>query len=405
MNKKSQSGSKAAILVAIIMAIIILYILFMPPAEREILLYNQTVNETSGGASTEQNATLLLEHPGLLEYLPKTEYDKSIPSFSLYTQTEGTVIKKQDFVTVKNSWLTTQKYEFTFSVPDMENTGDFILNFNVEKANGDMIVELNGKIIYDKEINGANVAINLDKADIREQNTLVFSVSSVGIKFWSTNIYELSAVQVIASVTDISKQFSKNIFIVSTTEANNIDKSQLKFNIDCNKNSELEKLEVLINGHSIYSQLPLCGDRILQDFDQNILLSGENTIEFRTNFAKPTTARYDIYNAAVNLKLKQMAYVNQTYYFDISTKRFNNVKNGKKKIYLKILFTDDFERKMADIFVNGAPSASIDTTQKNFSKDITGFLPDDLWVKNGNNGIKIVQKTNLNIIDFKVTYE
>jgi hypothetical protein len=405
MNKKSQSGSKAAMFVAIMMALIILYILFMPPAERERLLYNKTINETSGGTSSSENVTLILTHPGLLEYLPKTEYDKAIPSFSLYTKTEGTVIKKQDFITVKNNWLSTQTYEFLFSVPDMENTEDFILNFNVEKAKGEMVIEFNGKIVYDKEIKDANVVINLDKADIKEQNTLVFSASSVGIKFWSTNIFELSAVQIIAGVTDISKQSSKNIFIVSATEANNIDQSQLKFTIDCEKKTELEKLEVLINNHQIYSQLPLCGDRILQNFDQNLLLSGENTVEFRTKFAKPTTARYDIYNAAVNLKLKQSAYVNQTYYFDISTARFKNVKNGNKKIYLKILFTESLERKRADIFVNGVPAASIDTTNKDFSKDITGFAPDNLWVKENNNGIKIVQRTNLDIIDFKVTYE
>ncbi len=397
MNKKSQSGSKAAMLVAIIMGLIILYILFLPPSERERLLYNQTVNETSEtGGTTEGNITLLLEHPMLLEYLPTTEYEKSIPSFSLYIKTGSAVVKKQDFITVKNSWFATQTYEMIFPVSDLKNSDNFMLNFNLDKAQGNLMVKLNDKLIYDKEIKEANVVINLDKSDIKDQNKLVFSVSSVGIKFWSTNAYELSNVQVLADITDITKQASKTNFIISSTEINNLDQSTARFYVSCDKKLELDKLEVSINNHLIYSQLPLCGDYVQQEFDPAILISGENSMEFRTKFAGPTTAYYTLDNLLVKLKLKEPVY--PTYYFDLSSKRFDKITQGTKKIKLRMLFTDDFESKRAELRINGIKT-SLDTTKKEFIKDLSDF------VKQDNNAIKIIPSANLEIIDLKVTYE
>lgn len=398
MDKKSQGGTKAAALVAIIMALIILYILFMPPSERERLLYNKTTNETGGDVEEEgkTNITLLLEHPGLLEYLPTTEYEKSIPSLSLYTKTEAEIVKSQDFVTVKNSWITSKKYELKFSISDLDNAENFILNFNVDKAEGNLRIELNDKLIYDKEATGANVVLKLEKEDVKEENMIVFSASSVGLKFWSSNIYELQNIQVVADITDKTKQASKNRFILSTTETINLERSHLRFYVDCAQKLDLDNLEVLINNHIIYSQLPVCGDYVLQGFDPSILISGENMIEFRTQFLKQTTAYYTLDNILIRLELKEPTH--PTYYFDISSSRFNKVTEGAKKIYMRMLFTDDIERKKAELRINGIET-NLDTKDREFLKDISDF------VKKDSNAIKIIPKTSLEIIDLRVSYE
>src|SRR3972149_8932827 len=158
-NKKAQegSGTKAASLVAIIAFLILLYILFLPPSERIRLLENQTENETTtttanGTTEANVNITLLLEHPGVLEYLPTTEYDKSIPSLSLYTKTEATTLQTAQAITIKNNWFSQQVYNISFSISDIRYTENIILSFNINKAGGNLIVEANGKELYNAEV-------------------------------------------------------------------------------------------------------------------------------------------------------------------------------------------------------------------------------------------------------------
>ncbi|MBW3022993.1 hypothetical protein KY308_02730, partial [Candidatus Woesearchaeota archaeon] len=144
-NKKAQEGkggAKAATLVAIIMGLVLLYILFLPPSEREELLNITHENATTlaGNATAQENVTLLLEHPGILEYLSTTEYEKSIPPLSLYTKTEALTLQAAEAVTVKSSWFSQQAYNLTFNIADLKYTENIILSFNVESAKGNLII-------------------------------------------------------------------------------------------------------------------------------------------------------------------------------------------------------------------------------------------------------------------------
>lgn len=397
-DKKSQaSGGRAAALVALIMGVVILYVLFLPPAERQQLLYGNQTNVTpSGGVvTTTGNVTLLLEHPGRLDYVAALAYDESIPSFNLYTKTEATTLKAVDSTVVQNGWFTSQSPNVTFTIGDVPNTNNVILSFQSDKNSGTLTITLNGNVIYQKETQESNIIVNIPKEFLQNQNSLVFSVSSVGAAFWSTNTYDISNLKIVGDVTDVSKQRSESKFILTTTETNNLDTSTLRFYLDCTNQLDLNKLEIAINGHEVYSDIPTCGDFINQPFSPNILVSGENTIDFGTNFTKPTTAFYSLDQILVKLTLKQPSY--PSYYFDLDQNQFNNVVAGTANVTMNFLFTDSVSQKSADIFVNGILT-HVDTRDSSWSKAISNY------VRQGTNSIKIVPTITFEIADLQVDY-
>lgn len=394
LNKRANGGSRAAAVVAIIMGLIIMYILFLPPSEREKLLFNVTKNITEEAA--EGNITLLLEHPGRLEYVAAKEYEKSIPSLSLYVKTEATIIKSIESLIVERSWFRKQGYNLSFRIPDVEHTSNAILSFNVGKRKGVLRLILNNNLLYENEVTEANVAVNIPQEFLQENNSLIFEVSSVGLRFWSTNSYELSSVKLVADITDVSKQKSSAPFIISTTELNNAESAILRFYVDCENRLELDKLNILINNHLVYSQIPLCGDFVQQPFATEILSSGENIIEFRTTFKKPTTAYYALDRILIKLKLKEPSY--PTYYFNLKKSQFDDIVAGRRSALMKFTFVDDVTTKKADIYINGILTG-LDTRAFNWTKQIDDFI------KEGNNAVKIVPRITFDVSELSIVLE
>jgi len=393
-SKKAQDGAKAATLVAIIGGLIILYILFIPPSQRQEIL--NITNETTPGTTPSagvSNHTLLLEHPGLLEYTSANEYQKSIPPLTLLVSTQATTLKAADSIIVKNNWFSTQANNMTFSLGDVKNVKNVIFSFNVDEKSGDLILELNGQTIYQKTPDSPNVAVNLPADLLQAQNTLIIKADSVGFAFWKTNIYRLSNLKLIADVTDISKQKSQSTFIISSTENNNLDTATLRFYVNCANKQDLGNLNVEINSHNIYSQTPVCGEIVSLPIAPSTLTTGENTIAFSTEFNKPTTANYEIDNIIIKLSLKSN--LPSTYYFDLNSTELKSIQNSTSNLSMYMLFTDSVTSKKADIYVNGLKTG-LDTKAYNFSKNINQYA------KEGNNAIKIIPLTSFEIVDLIV---
>src|SRR3989344_8613153 len=99
MNK-AQSGINAAILVAIIAGLIVIYILFVPIEERKDILGINDSEEGNGGEEDEN--VLLLENPGRLEFIENKDIEKDIDPVNLYTRTDAVVLKELNSLYVKN---------------------------------------------------------------------------------------------------------------------------------------------------------------------------------------------------------------------------------------------------------------------------------------------------------------
>jgi hypothetical protein len=391
IRKRGQSsGSSAATLVAIIAGLIILYILFLEPADREDLLGEGKWHRSNNEGSDDKNITVLLdEKTGRLDYLKDNEFEIDIPSFNLYKTTNAKEIEAFNDFSVRNGWFDKKTAEKSFSISDLENTDNAVLSFVLKRHVGRLSIDLNGNNIFDGFIDTANTEpIKLPKSYLTEgENKLDFNVDGVGAAFWKTNEYSFSNAKVIGDITDVSKQKTKNVFTIEAWKYNNLDKATLKFNPDC-KQGEAGILDILVNNENVFSGVPDCGMLNRYEIPTGSLNAGVNDVVFLTN-----SGSYLIDQIKVDLDLQELS--SPLYWFELSAKQIENITNAKWDCNLTIKFVDDDEDKTLDINVNGHMKR-IDQQEPMFSYSL------NKWIEEGRNYIKLIPKTTVDIVRLKI---
>jgi hypothetical protein len=391
IRKRGQSsGSSAATLVAIIAGLIILYILFLEPADREDLLGEGKGHRSNNEGSDDKNITVLLdEKTGRLDYLKDNEFEIDIPSFNLYKTTNAKEIEAFNDFSVRNGWFDKKTAEKSFSISDLENTDNAVLSFVLKRHVGRLSIDLNGNNIFDGFIDTANTEpIKLPKSYLTEgENKLDFNVDGVGAAFWKTNEYSFSNAKVIGDITDVSKQKTKNVFTIEAWKYNNLDKATLKFNPDC-KQGEAGILDILVNNENVFSGVPDCGMLNRYEIPTGSLNAGVNDVVFLTN-----SGSYLIDQIKVDLDLQELS--SPLYWFELSAKQIENITNAKWDCNLTIKFVDDDEDKTLDINVNGHMKR-IDQQEPMFSYSL------NKWIEEGRNYIKLIPKTTVDIVRLKI---
>jgi len=385
-NKKGQAAAAAA-LIAIITALIVLYILFIPPAERQAILEGEDGGDGTGISVVEENETLLMESPGRIDFLSQKTVDHAIPTTHIFTRTEGLVLESKSSVYIKKSLFSSKQVNISFKINDLANTESVLLSGLVKEGQGRMMIYLNDYEIYNSEVRGNIPAIELPKKWLQTDNVLVLKVSSPGIAFWRTNAYDLEDVKVTADETSIEAQTSKNLFLVSATEKNNLDKVVLKFDPDCTATSG--RLDVFINGYNIYSAVPDCGaGRMSLEFSPAYLKIDENEVVF-----KISTGDYYLSHVSIRSELKTVDF--PVYYFELSEEEYTDVKDGNARVSVQMSFVDYIEEKRGEIVLNGHVTG-FDTKEISWETDVS----DD--IVRGNNGIQIRPRKTLDVRELKV---
>ncbi len=388
MDKRGQAHT----LVLIILLLIIFYIVLLPPAERrELLEDTDEESSTTTRVSKKGNvSTLLEEFPGTLVFQEENKRTIDIPNINLIASTQSKVLTRFSPLSIRNGVFDKRDKSLKFTINELKNTDNIFLSFVARRFKGDLIVKLNGEVIYLYEIATSNIEpIELDKNLIKDSNVLEFSVGDVGWRFWRTNEYNLEDVKIIGDVTDLSRQKSQNSFVITNAEIQNIERMQLRFVPFCNELEDIGNLEVQINNRNIYSSMPVCGSPTVVDINRDNLNSGSNIVIFRSE-----KGSYSIEQIKFNLELKETRSV--VYFFELNQSDFINVTNNRKDIILAMRFVDDEERKIADVSVNGH-RFRLDQTRPVFTRNINGF------VEQGNNFIEITPKVNLNIVELNVS--
>ena len=257
---------------------------------------------------------------------------------------------------------------------------------------GGLIVRVNGNEIFNGEITQENPApLTIDKKFlVRGTNNIEFEAEKVGFAFWRVNRHNMQTLQATGEVKDISKQMSRNIFIVSATEKSNVKRSILRFTPDC-ITGKTGKLNVLINQHSVYYSVPDCGGHIAIEFTPDALREGENTIVFDSE-----EGNYLVDIIRITSEMKEV--LQPAYYFEITSGVMSNVRDGKYSLMLKLTFTDDNEQKSGVLNINGRET-SIFQSEREYKKNINDYVIE------GNNAIKIVPETTLEIVSMQVVKE
>ena len=388
--KKAQGGVNAAILVAVIAGLIILYILFLPAEERESLLENKTVKKTSSD-DEEEEGLLLSVFPNRLEESSEVE-DKDIPNIFLFETTNAKELESINPFIVRKGWFDEKTKIETFSMNSLETTDNVILSFKAKKHDGTLTIKLNGEVVFENNIEQETVApISLKKDLLKEDNTLDFAVSSVGLRFWKTNEYSLEDIKIIGDITDRSKQESRNIFTLTSKDLANIEEANLRFVPYCKSVAEVGTLDITLNDRNLFSAVPVCDDSYKQSIPIGLLDAGENKIIFKT-----ARGSYSVEQIKIEFDEKEVE--KKVYFFETNQSEIDDIEDGDKDAILRLEFVDDEENKRADININDH-FITLDDDERVFTRNINDIIEE------GNNFIEIRPRTRLDIVELSIKLE
>ena len=320
MKKRGQlKGSSAGTLVGIITLIIIFYIIFLPPAERQQLLGDGggtagTTTTLAGGGIGLKNQVIFTKNIGRIDVMEEVA-DRTIPNSYISQKTSAAEIATLAPISIKNSVFEKKSRNLTFAVQDTENTDNVFLTFTAPKRKGVLTIKLNGVSIFDYALTKTNIEpIRIDKNLLRNSNILEFEVSGVGYAFWDSNEYSLEDIKIMGEITDVSKQKSKNLFMLTEGEYANVEKATLKFIPYCTGiNNGI--LYVSVNNKNIFSGVPVCNDPYFIPISPRTLNAGDNNVVFSTS-----EGSYSIEQITVNFETKQTSSV--VYYFEMDRQLF-----------------------------------------------------------------------------------
>jgi len=385
MQKQAQGGMNAAILVAIIAGLIILYIIFLPSSEKEKFLENRTSSQIDGGEAS----VLLKAFPGLLSASGGLGDEKAIPNIFLVETTNANELEKINPFIVRSGWFDKRERKIDFALDDPDNLDNVVLSFTAKKRKGILTIKLNGVNIFEGELaNEIAEPVSLSPNLLGKKNTLEFGVSSVGARFWATNEYSFENVKIIGDITDTSRQESANAFTISNSEFSSLEEATLKFVPYCSNVNELGTLNIFVNNKKIFSTVPTCDNAYKQSIPRSVLNEGENNIVFKTS-----KGTYSIEQIRVALKFKEPTV--KTYFFEIDGSTFRKIRDNERDIILSVKFIDDKKQKRLKLDVNGRIE-TIETEKASFTKNINSKAVE------GNNYARLEPFDDIEIVELKV---
>ncbi len=401
LNKKGQDAGPVAVLIFIITLMIILYVLFIPEDVRNDLLdgddpfsdYTGDNDDRDRDGRDRQDADVLLdESPGQLTPEGRDNFEYTMPSITIYEETEAQEIRKENPFVVKNGWFSKRTKNVTFAIDDIDLVNNLLLSFNAPQHEGELTIRLNGDRIFESPVTSYSVdAITLPKELLVEgNNLLVFSTSSVGIRFWASNDYSIQNLVILGDVTDISRQRGLNTFYVQDGR-NALDEVRLRYVPEC-FNQDVGVLDINLNGKRVFSGVPDCGTVNRINLDPDLVVSGVNDVTFTTN-----KGSYIVDRILVTTELKEKQY--PTYYFNIDEDDWDDIDSNKyfANLTMRFLVPDDH---YTDIKVNiNGDFVGVYTRDEEYTRNIDEFLRED------NNVIRLEPEEVVDILELKVEIE
>ncbi|MBN1175242.1 hypothetical protein JXA48_01220 [Candidatus Woesearchaeota archaeon] len=325
-NNKAQAVSPggangAAFLVLLIGVLFVLYILFLPPADRAALLDDSstigTPNAVSGGYSHLLYTSVFDENVGKVSSIDETEIDHALSSFTVFTTIDASMILQEPSIYVKNSAFEQKDKTLEFTL-DKLKTDNVYLSFDTYRPSGQLNIYLNGVLIFEGTLNAGNIApIKINKDLLKNDNILYFTVSSPGVAFWRVNQYEIHNLKLVGDITDDSNSFNMQKAYLAKKEYDLLESATLKFFPDCTYD-DVENLMIRINGKTVYYGTPDCGMTNFVTLTNESLQAGENDIYFVSE-----KGSYTVDHLILKTKLDQVE--NPIYYFDLPEELFTVV--------------------------------------------------------------------------------
>jgi hypothetical protein len=381
MHRKGQNASGAAVLVAAIAAILIAYILFLPPAERDALLGNTPSTGGTGGTggtgSMYEPVTLLQENIGTITLARTNSVEHSIPSVKVTTQVNAGEIKRVESLAIKRGTFEESTKDIKFSI-DMGTTQYLILSFNIRSAKGMLTITLNGEDILNSELQpGSAQPIRLDSQVLQKDNVLTFKVSSPGGAFWNVNEYKLENIVISGELTDYSRTGAEQHFSITENEFSTLEKAELKYTPGCQAASTLI---VRLNNNPVFSGLPKCNTINTIEIGKNLLKQDDNSVIFEA-----PAGTYDV--TSIKLKTYLEKPVNQVYYFTITPELYYLLDRREMQGFVFITFPEEGTNHQGTLTLNSHKAAFK-------TQDAEAIFRISSYLKEGTNSISILPSTD-----------
>ena len=205
-------------------------------------------------------------------------------------------------------------------------TGGF-LNVYVRETNqqGNLIVKVNGKEVFNQRVTAGKIEIPLQKEDLTDYNIIEVSASGAGWKFWVTPYYKIDRVEFGASFYGNLAKTEE--FQVYPDELNNFRSAEVSFKLkDYSGDGDMI---ISINSRRIFSGQPNL------DFHQSFiqydvgLTRGLSSI----SFSAESGASYDIGDAVVSIIREESATKSKSFGFTVGNSWNDNL-DGTISFYI-----------------------------------------------------------------------
>tara|TARA_Y100000310_G_scaffold164768_1_gene164536 strand:+ start:3371 stop:4576 length:1206 start_codon:yes stop_codon:yes gene_type:complete len=393
-RKRAQAtGGNAAILISLIAVAIILYMIFLPTSEREKILLNESELDDNGKSNeiVRGREILLKEFPGTISAVEGVEDEKDLPNvFLLETKNAAELTTINPFIVTASSFNEKTRTE-EFKIEDLDNTENVVLSFNVNEREGILAISLNDKIIFENELTSFIVEpVKLSKSDLQEDNVLVFSVDKPGANVFKTNKYSLENIKIVGDITDKSQQESRNLFVLTDSEFDNIEKAELKFIPYCSGVRNVGKLMVEVNNREVFSAIPVCDDPYKQVVPTGVLREGDNSVVFRTE-----KGSYSVEQVLFNLEFEDARVT--PYFFELDQDDIDDINDTTKDLELIVEFVENED--LADIIVEfNGHKRTIDNRDLKYTRELN--VND---TRNGNNVIRLIpEQEDIDVLELRV---
>ncbi len=387
VSKKGQTAGGAAALVILIGLVIILYILFLPPADRAALL--DEINGSSYSSSiTVQEDFLLEEHPRTLYPDLQDVITHELNTVTLYSNKNDVLLKEYNNVYVFSSKTDKKVFEDKFVFDSVYTfTNPLLILENVD-SNAPLIVYFNGKEVYSGvPKKNSLVKIKLDDNAILKENSLLIEVvDPKWYQFFSYNKATIGSVKILATANNNELLESEQSFSVSQEEYDYFDTGYIRFLLSCT--SKPSKVIVRLNDFLLSNAIFDCNQPVKVEFDKNDLLPGRNTVSFKILDGVATIDR-----PVVKTVLKEK--VRPVYYFYLDEDQFSDLQNEDKVAYLELNFVDNNDVFDVNININGR-IFNVRSYDTNYVEDISRYLVE------GENYILLIPRSRVDVKDLFV---
>ncbi len=389
INKKGDyDGKGVAILLLLIALFMVLYMLLLPPEQRDELL-----NESIGNGISEDDIStkvLLKESPEDVYPTMESSILHEINPINLFIKSKPVTNLLIDTLEVKRTLFSNKPQRLTFDVEDLTNLEDILLFFTVEESKGDLIVELNDMLVFDGKTQDVET-IKLPLNYIEKNNVLDIRAGSPGLLFWSSNFHAINDLS-IKETYQLTNPKEERIFSMPKYEQDNLKNAVLTYQYYCNAlNKDITNLKILLNNHIILDKTIRCtGGSESIEIDRQFFKEGNNKIEF-------TVGDGDFQFSKIRLDTELGKSVFPTYHFDIKDSDFDYVEADMADVIFNLDLRDG-NRKKARIIVNNK-ELIMDTEENSYSKDISSY------VEEGDNLIKIVPQSAFYISDLEIKFQ